>query len=285
MRDQAVQLREKMKRNKTQPAPCATRVLAVTSGKGGVGKSNFTLNFALALIARGKSVLIVDADIGFANIDILFGHVPKETITSLLEKGLAIGDVMEEGPLGVKLIAGGQGFSGLLELDGEKMGRFVEALASLQGQVDFVLLDTGAGLSENNMRLLLAADEVLVVTTPEPTSITDAYSVVKMMHAKDPDAAVRLVVNQCTDGKEGQQTAANFAGVAGRFLSKDIQTLGVLPADPHVPRAVKKQEPFLLAHPNAPASKAMQRLAAGYLQLPSPFKIGLRGFVMKLFYK
>ncbi len=135
------------------------------------------------------------------------------------------------------------------------------------------------------MRFLLAADEVLLVTTPEPTSVTDAYSVVKMMHAKDSDLAIRLVVNQCTDGKEGRQTAENFAEVAQRFLDKDIRTLGILPSDLHVPQAVKKQEPFLLAHPGSSVSKAMRTLAAQYLELPSPFKIGLRGFVMKLFFK
>lgn len=285
MRDQAVQLREKMSRKNTKPSIRNTRVLAVTSGKGGVGKSNFTLNFALALIEQGKSVLIIDVDLGFANIDILFGHAPRETIAGMLDKQLAIEDVIERGPLGLQLIAGGQGFSGLFELDADKMKRFMEQLGSLQGKVDFVLLDTGAGLSENNMRFLLAADEVLLVTTPEPTSVTDAYSVVKMMHAKDSDLAIRLVVNQCTDGREGQQTAENFAEVAQRFLDKNIRTLGILPSDLHVPQAVKKQEPFLLAHPGSSASKAIRTLAAEYLELPSPFKIGLRGFVMKLFFK
>ncbi|MGX7594000.1 MinD/ParA family protein [Planococcus plakortidis] len=285
MRDQAVQLREKMSRKNTKPSIRNTRVLAVTSGKGGVGKSNFTLNFALALIEQGKSVLVIDVDLEFANIDILFGHAPRETIIGMLDKQLAIEDVIERGPLGLQLIAGGQGLSGLFELDAEKMKRFMEQLGSLQGKVDFVLLDTGAGLSENNMRFLLAADEVLLVTTPEPTSVTDAYSVVKMMHAKDPDLAIRLVVNQCTDGKEGHQTAENFAEVAGRFLDKDIRTLGIVPSDLHVPQAVKKQEPFLLSHPSSAASKAVRSLAAVYLELPSPFKIGLRGFVMKLFFK
>lgn len=285
MRDQALQLREKMNKKQAKPAAKNTRVLAVTSGKGGVGKSNFTLNFALALIERGKSVLIIDVDLGFANIDILFGHVPRKTVANMLEEQLSVQEVIETGPRGLQLIAGGQGFSGLLELDGEKMARFMEELGSLQGLVDFVLLDTGAGLSENNMRFLLAADEVLLVTTPEPTSITDAYSVVKMMHAKDPDLAIRLVVNQCTDGKEGRQAAVNFTEVAGRFLSKDIRTLGILPADPLVPQSVKKQQAFLLAHPNSLASKALRQLAADYLEMPSPFKIGLRGFVMKLFFK
>lgn len=285
MRDQAVQLREKMSRKNMKHSIRNTRVLAVTSGKGGVGKSNFTLNFALALIEQGKSALIIDVDLGFANIDILFGHAPRETIAGMLDKQLAIEDVIERGPLGLQLIAGGQGFSGLFELNADKMKRFMEQLGSLQGKVDFVLLDTGAGLSENNMRFLLAADEVLLVTTPEPTSVTDAYSVVKMMHAKDSDLAIRLVVNQCTDGKEGRQTAENFAEVAQRFLDKDIRTLGILPSDLHVPQAVKKQEPFLLAHPGSSASKAMRTLAAQYLELPSPFKIGLRGFVMKLFFK
>ncbi len=284
MRDQAIKLREKM--NKKQAAPkLATRVLAITSGKGGVGKSNVTLNFALALIEQGKRVLVIDVDLGFGNIDILFGGAPKETVASLVERQLPIRQVIETGPLGMQLLAGGQGLSGLFDMNDQQMGHFMSELGSLHGEADYVLLDTGAGLSENNRRFLLAADEVVVVTTPEPTSITDAYSVVNMMHAKDPDLSVRLVINQCTDEKEGRQAAANFKGMAAQFLGKDIKLLGMLPADPHVPQAVKQQQPFLLAHPGAPASKAMRKLTADYLELPSPFKIGLRGFVMKLFFK
>ncbi len=288
MIDQAKQLREKMLQKTTKKSKKSnrqTRVIAVTSGKGGVGKSNFALNFALSLIEQQKKVLIFDVDLGFANIDVLLGRTPKESIASLIEKDLSIWDIIEDGPNGLQFISGGTDFDEMFRLDETKINKFFYEMSQLQGSVDYIILDTGAGLSYENMRFILAADDVILVTTPEPTSITDAYSVVKMVQAKDPNVHMALVVNQCTSDKEANNTAENFRHVTAKFLNKEIDLLGSIPQDTNVPTAVKKQIPFMLAYPNSQATLAMKKMAHGYLKLPVPYKLGLKGFLLKILLK
>ncbi|UJF27120.1 MinD/ParA family protein [Planococcus sp. 107-1] len=250
-----------------------------------MGKSNFALNFALSLVQQNKKVLIFDVDLGFANIDVLLGRSPQESIATMIEKNLSIWDIIEEGPNGLQFISGGTGFDEMFRLDETKMTKFFDELSQIQGHVDYIILDTGAGLSYENLRFILAADDVILVTTPEPTSITDAYSVVKMVHAKDENVHIKLVINQCTSDKEGTQTAENFKKVTEQFLNKQIGTLGYIPSDAQVPSAVKKQVPFTLAYPNGQASKAMQALTCDYLELPVPYKLGLKGFLLKMLFK
>ncbi|WKA53897.1 MinD/ParA family protein [Planococcus shixiaomingii] len=285
MIDQAKQLRDKVMQKKSKKERRQTRILAVTSGKGGVGKSNFALNFALGLVEQNKKVLIFDVDLGFANIDVLLGRSPEETIATMLEKDLAIWDVIEEGPNGLLFISGGTGFNDLFQMDESKLNKFFKELSEIQGLVDYIILDTGAGLTYENLRFILAADDVILVTTPEPTSITDAYSVVKMVHAKDPNVHLKLVVNQCMSEKEGIQTAENFKKVTEQFLGKQIGTLGYIPSDTNIPAAVKKQTPFLLAYPGTHASKAIQKLTSEFLDLPVPYKLGIKGFLLKMLFK
>ncbi|AQQ54115.1 MinD/ParA family protein [Planococcus lenghuensis] len=285
MVDQANQLRERVMQKKSKKERRQTRTIAVTSGKGGVGKSNFTLNFALGLIRQNKKVLLFDGDLGFANVDVLLGRSPKETIATMLEKDLSVWDIIEEGPEGLLFISGGSGFNELFRLDEQRMDKFFKELSVLQGVVDYILLDTGAGLSYENLRFILAADDVVLVTTPEPTSITDAYSIVKMVHAKDPNVHLKLVVNQCTNDKEGHDTIANFQRVTEQFLEKKLGALGCIPSDGNVPSAVKKQSPFLLAYPHCDASQAIHRITGEYLQLPVPYKLGLKGFLLKMLFK
>ncbi|RNF38741.1 MinD/ParA family protein [Planococcus salinus] len=285
MVDQAKQLREKVLQKKPKEERRQTRVIAVTSGKGGVGKSNFALNFALSLVQQNKKVLIFDVDLGFANIDVLLGRVPKESIATMIEKDLTVREIIEEGPDGLSFISGGTGFSEMLELDEAKLDKFLKELSTLQGTVDYIILDTGAGLSYENLRFILAADDVILVTTPEPTSITDAYSVVKMIHVKDPNVHVKLMVNQCTSEKEGRETAENFRKVTEQFLDMQVETLGFIPTDSNVTNAVKKQTPFLLAYPNSQASRAVQEVASEFLELPVPYKLGFKGFLLKMLFK
>lgn len=289
MLDQANQLREKMKVTKAgkanAKAQAKTRVIAITSGKGGVGKTNFALNFGLSLMEQKKKVLIFDVDLGFANIDVLLGRMPKETIASMIQKDLSVHDIIEEGPKGLLFISGGNSFNDLFKMDEEKLEKFFRELSTLQGKVDYILLDTGAGLSYENLRYILAADDVIVVTTPEPTSVTDAYSIVKMVHGKDPTAHMKLVVNQCTSLKEGQRTADNFKQAAQQFLKKDIGILGSIPTDSRIPEAVKKQQPLMLAYPDSEAAKAIRLLTNDFLNLRMPYKLGLKGFVMKILFK
>lgn len=285
MIDQAKQLREKMKQKKPKKERKQTRIIAVTSGKGGVGKSNFALNFALSLVEQNRKVLIFDVDLGFANVDVLLGRSPEESIATMVEKDLSIWDIIEEGPNGLLFISGGTGFNEMFKLDEAKMKKFFDELSEIQGHVDYVILDTGAGLSDENLRFILAADDVILVTTPEPTSITDAYSIVKMVHVKDPNVHMKLIVNQCTTEKEGKQTADNFRQVTQQFLEKEIGTLGYIPSDSNIPAAVKKQVPFLLAFPNTYASQAMRKVTGEFLDLPVPYKLGIKGFLLKMLFK
>ena len=285
MTDQAKQLREKVLQKKSKKERRQTRIIAVTSGKGGVGKSNFALNFALSLAQQNKKVLIFDVDLGFANVDVLLGRSNKESIATMIEKDLSIWDIIEEGPNGLLFISGGTGFNDMFRLDETKMNKFFTELSTIQGMVDYIILDTGAGLSYENLRFILAADDVILVTTPEPTSITDAYSIVKMVHAKDQNVHMKLIINQCTSVKEGKQTADNFKKVTEQFLNKQIGTLGFIPSDVNVPNAVKKQVPFLLAFPNCHASQAMQNVTSEFLQLPVAYKLGIKGFLLKMLFK
>jgi flagellar biosynthesis protein FlhG len=285
MIDQAKQLREKILQKKSKKEKRPTRIIAVTSGKGGVGKSNFALNFALSLVQQNKKVLIFDVDLGFANVDVLLGRSNKESIATMIEKDLSIWDIIEEGPNGLMFISGGSGFNDMFRLDESKMTKFFKEISTIQGLVDYIILDTGAGLSYENLRFILAADDVILVTTPEPTSITDAYSIVKMVHAKDQNVHMKLIINQCTSEKEGRQTADNFRKVTEQFLNKHIGTLGFIPSDINVPNAVKKQVPFLLAFPNCHASQAMQIVTSEFLQLPVPYKLGIKGFLLKMLFK
>lgn len=289
MLDQANQLREKMRAKKSEKAEAKsnkkTRVLAVTSGKGGVGKTNFALNFGLSLVEQNKKVLIFDVDLGFANIDVLLGRMPRETIASMIEKDLSAHDIIEEGPNGLLFISGGNGFNDMFRMDDFKLQKFFQELSTLQGKVDYIILDTGAGLSYENLRYILAADDVILVTTPEPTSVTDAYSIVKMVHGKDPNVHMKLVVNQCTSIKEGQRTAENFKQAAHQFLEKEIGILGSIPSDSHIPEAVKKQQALMLAYPNSESAIAIRKMTNEFLELRMPYKLGLKGFIMKILFK
>ncbi len=285
MIDQAKYLREKVRQKTSATVRRQTRIIAITSGKGGVGKSNFALNFALSLVQQNKKVLIFDVDLGFANVDVLLGRSPKESIATMIDKELSVWDIIEEGPNGLLFISGGTGFNDMFRLDEPRMNKFFSELSTIQGHVDYIILDTGAGLSDENLRFILAADDVIVVTTPEPTSITDAYSVVKMVYAKDRNVHMKLIINQCTSEKEGKQTAENFKRVAEQFLHKTIETLGLIPSDTHVGSSVKKQIPFLLAFPGCQAAKAVQNVTYEFLQLPVPYKLGVKGFLLKMLFK
>jgi flagellar biosynthesis protein FlhG len=263
----------------------ATRVITVTSGKGGVGKSNFTLNFALTLQSRGYRVLVFDADIGLANIDVLMGVSSKYSLYHLLKKEKTIWEIIQNGPNDLQFIAGGSGFNDLLRLTEEELDYFAKQVNELNGYVDFIIFDTGAGLSKETLKFILAAEETFVVTTPEPTSITDAYAIIKMVNSMGHQIPFRLVINRVTDLREGKQTADKISLVAKKFLQIDIPTLGYVDDDSNVSKAVKRQIPFTIAFPNTAASKGIQLLAdrfiAGHTQGESTSS-GIKGFLNRM---
>ena len=232
MADQANQLRQKvMRRIQPDSSVRNTKVIAVTSGKGGVGKSNVSLNFALSLVAHDKKVMIFDLDVGMANIDVLMGVSPKETLISMLEKHLSLDAVIETGVNGLQYIAGGNGIGKILSLSGNQLNHFFQEFGSLQGKVDYIILDTGAGLTHEGLRFLQAADDVFLVINPEPPSITDAYGVLKALHVRNKELPVKLIVNRAISPQEAERTAGNFQKASEQFLQKSIDVLGWIPDD------------------------------------------------------
>ncbi|MFD0680133.1 MULTISPECIES: MinD/ParA family protein [unclassified Paenibacillus] len=285
MNDQAQGLRNLISSQQNQQLPKTTRIITVTSGKGGVGKSNFTLNFALTLQKKGFKVLVFDADIGLANIDVLMGITAKYNLYHLLKKEKTIWEIIQTGYNDLQFIAGGSGFNDLIRLTEEQLDYFANQVNQLNGSVDFIIFDTGAGLSKETLKFILAAEETFVVTTPEPTSITDAYAIIKMVNSMNEPVKFKLVVNRATDWKEGKQTADKISMVAKQFLQLDIPTLGFVADDNHVSKAVKKQVPFTIEFPSSPASQAIDKLVEDYIakQTPAENQDGaVKGFLSKM---
>ena len=258
MNDQAEALRQ-LVNARENPTGARTRIITVTSGKGGVVKSNFSLNFAMALQKRGNRVLVFDADIGMANIDVLIGTPAPYNLFHLLKREKTIWDIIQTAPGGLQFIAGGSGFQELVRLSDEELEYFAEQVGLLNGHVDFLLFDTGAGLSKETVRFITAAEETIVVTTPEPTSITDAYALIKMVKTMGNEVDFRLVVNRVADDKEGKTTADNIRQVAAKYLGLNIPVLGYIPDDAHVTKAVKRQTPLASAYPDCAAAVGIDR--------------------------
>jgi flagellar biosynthesis protein FlhG len=266
MRDQAQGLRDLISGRTSETAERSARILTVTSGKGGVGKSNFTLNFALLLRRSGYRVLVFDADIGLANLDVLMGVTPKYNLYHLLKNEKSLKEIVHTGPEGLKFIAGGSGFTELVRLTDAELEQFASQVLQIGSENDFIIFDTGAGLSKETLKFILAAEETFVVTTPEPTAITDAYAIIKMVKNMNHDVKFRLVVNRVANEKEGRQTADKISLVARKFLGLDIPALGFVDDDVHVSRAVRKQVPFTIEYPASAASRSLARIVQSYLE-------------------
>ena len=280
MHDQAASLRRRMQ----SPVPTLTEktahTIAVTSGKGGVGKTNFTLNFAIQLAKSGYRVAVFDADLGFANMDVLLGMTPRHTLYDLLQPGVNVLDVMERGPHGIYCIPGGSGVRELFSLTPEQSERMASRLKELQKCADFIIVDTGAGLSKESVSLLLAADEVMLVTTPEPTSITDGYAVLKHLFKRHADLKLWILINRTASRTEGVKTAQKMSSAVKQFLHRDVQMLGYLPDHRDVVRSVKRQQPFSECFPNSPVTRRLQSITKRYLDsFTAKTDVGNQGFM------
>ncbi|NBG87586.1 MinD/ParA family protein [Isachenkonia alkalipeptolytica] len=276
MGDQAQKLREMIKLRKNfpkeakekdeekspTPAPgIDSRVVAVTSGKGGVGKTNFTINLGITLAKAGKKVVIFDADLGLANIDVILGSIPKYTLVDLMERDLPIEKVMSEGPEGIGIISGASGIEGLMDMSPEKVEGLTRRFSEISRYADFILIDTGAGISKSVLSFVLAAQEVLVISTPEPTSITDAYAVIKAIGNQDRDKSIQLLINKVKDSKEGREVYHKLQRVGKEFLQMEIGLLGFVREDPSVVKAVYSQNPFAVQFPACHAAKDIEAAA------------------------
>ncbi|MSR40938.1 MAG: MinD/ParA family protein [Phycisphaerales bacterium] len=238
------------------------RAIAVSSGKGGVGKTNLAVNLAVAFAARGLRVALLDADLGLANADLLCGLTPKLTLEDLVRSGRSIEEIAMPAPGGFFLIPGASGVSLLADLTPTLRRHVVSELARLERSVDILLIDTGAGIGANSMAFAAAAHTILVATTPEPTSIADAYGAIKTLVARGSGEGIRLVVNMAQSEHEIRAVHERIDRVSRAFLQTPIRLAGGISYDPAVPAAVRRREPFLVASPRARASQQLHEIAA-----------------------
>lgn len=282
MNDQAMNLRRKVN-HLNNPSEKKATTIAIVSGKGGVGKSNFAINFSLQLKELNKRVLLFDLDVGMGNIDILLGLQPNHSIIDMLSNKLKIESIIEKGPKDLSYIAGGSSLTEVFSMDNEKMDYFLAQYDKVSKEYDYIVFDLGAGVSESSMFFTLSSDEIIVITTPEPTSITDAYSMIKHIHLREPNMSFHIVINRAINQKSGMDTLERFLQVVKNFLKIEANKLGVLPNDPIVTEAVMKQTPYTLLSKRAPISKAMKEIVIEYVNENTIKPDRLRGsFVQRL---
>jgi|Deesub1362A_J573_1020465.scaffolds.fasta_scaffold00029_32 flagellar biosynthesis protein FlhG len=263
MRDQAYKLRtlaHRVIRPRVQVDPTITRVIAITSGKGGVGKTNLSVNLGLALARMGKRVFLFDADLGLANVEVLLGLNPPHTLYDVLYRGKRLEDVVVTGPFNLQIIPGGTGIQELANLDSSQRERLIDMLSYLR-TAEFLLIDTGAGISRSVLGFVAAAREVILVVTPEPTSLTDAYSLIKILARYKVHSEIGLVINRAASEREAAEAAVKLQLVCGKFLRFTVRHIGSIAEDPVVIRAVKNQEPFVLVEPNSVAAREVEAIA------------------------
>ena len=257
MADQAQNLRDLVWKARTR-----AHVIAVTSGKGGVGKTSTSVNLAIALAARKHRVILLDADLGLANVEVLMGLSSMFNLGHVIDGTKQMLDILVKGPGGIELVPGSSGLSKVADLDPEARENVLRGLGILQDEADFIIIDTMAGIGVNVVSFAAAADEVLLVTTPEPSAIVDAYAMIKTLHTQRKDLPIRLIVNMVANQAQAQAVASKLSTVARQYLHRTVTFLGFLPRDPHVAQAVMQSQPFSLKYPAAPATRCMELLAS-----------------------
>jgi len=265
IRDKASQL-ERLSESKSSASGVAVqtdgpRILAVTSGKGGVGKTNIVANLAASLSELGKKVVVLDADFGLANIDVLLGLTPRFHLGHVLFGNKALREIIVQGPKGVKIIPASSGLQRLAELTSEQKKFLVSSFSRLDSDTDFFIIDTAAGISRNVIHFLMSAQEVIVVSIPEPTAIVDAYAIIKIVLAEDPDKSIHLLINSADHADEAQRIFCQINSVVKRFLGREVAYLGHVSRDPHVLQAVRNQVLVTSKFPDSPASSCFRELA------------------------
>ncbi len=262
--DQASQLRNIIKMN-AQPQRPTARVITVTSGKGGVGKSNVSINLAVQLRRLGQRVIIFDADFGLANIEVMFGAIPRHNLGDLIYQGKNIREIITQGPMDIGFISGGSGIAGLTNLGRDYINYLIQNLAELDMLADVIIIDTGAGISDAVIEFLVASGEVLLVTTPEPTSITDSYSLLKALNRhvrfSREMTSIKVIANKVRSPEEGQQLYNKLNAVVSRYLKIPIKYLGYVPEDTQLVKAVMQQTPISIDNPGAKSARAFENLA------------------------
>ncbi|WP_088069489.1 P-loop NTPase [Gottfriedia luciferensis] len=261
MSDQATKLREQLlKLNKP-----GNKVIGIVSGKGGVGKSNFSLNFAISLSQKKKKVLLLDLDIGMGNIDVLLGTVTNLSIIDIFGKNLTIRDIMNIGPYGLNYISGGSGLSTIFAMSEANLSHFLNELEDAMDEFDYIIFDMGAGVSEQTIKLLSAMHEVIVMTTPEPTAVMDAYAMIKHMVLNQVEAKLSIVINRISSQKEGESVHLRLEKAVAHFMNVEVNLLGMIFDDSIVRKAVISQKPFILQAPSSLPSRNIDLICNKYL--------------------
>ncbi|MDR1390265.1 MAG: MinD/ParA family protein [Treponema sp.] len=268
MEDQAERLREMMrKKNASYEKPAKlkegkkTRIITVTSGKGGVGKTNVSVNLALAYARTGKKVVVMDADLGLANVNVMLNMIPKFNLYHVIRKQKTMKEIMVETDYGISIVAGASGFSKIANLTEAERQYFIRELETLSA-ADIVIIDTSAGVSSNVLDFVAAADDTVIITTPEPTAITDAYGIIKIIATEinSLNMGLKLVVNRVKNAAEARKVAERMINITGQFLNLKVEYLGFIFEDGAVSQAVLKQRPFMIVDPKCKASQCVQHI-------------------------
>lgn len=266
--DQATGLRNVIKMQHASQPPQA-RVLTITSGKGGVGKSNTAVNLAVQLSKLGKKVIIFDADIGLANVEVMFGAIPKYNLSDVLYKGMSMSDVITKGPMDIGFISGGSGVVGLNNLTRDQIVSVVQRLSELDSMADIIIIDTGAGISDSVMEFVIASPEILLITTPEPSSLTDSYSLIKTLYRNldfnYKETVINVIANRVNSAADGLAVYDKLSSVVSQFLNWNVNYLGLVPQDTNIEKAVRQQQVVSLYDPNAPSAQAFAKIAESLL--------------------
>jgi flagellar biosynthesis protein FlhG len=261
--DQAEQLRNIIKQRR-QPKPNA-KVITVTSGKGGVGKSSISVNIAIQLSKLGQRVIILDADFGLANVEVMLGIRPRYNLADLMFRGKDLQDIITRGPENIGFISGGSGIQELTNISKDQIIYLTQKLFELNEIADYIIIDTGAGINDSVLEFVVTSSEVLLVTTPEPTSMTDAYALLKAVnrnpHFLKEQTAIKMISNRVSTMEEGKELYNKLNIVVSKFLNIPLEYMGAIPQDNHVPKAVMQQKPFSLLYPNTTSSKAIIEIA------------------------
>ena len=280
MEDQAQELKEMMSNNRK------TRIIAITSGKGGVGNSNLSVNMAIAYAQQGKKVILIDGDLGMANVNVLMNIVPQYNLMQVINKQKTMQEIITDTEFGIKFIAGANGFSKIANLTVDELDYFAKQFSML-GNADIIIIDTGAGIANNVLQFVAAADEVYVVTTPEPTAITDAYGIIKIITTElvDRETNIKLLVNRVHSADEGKRISERIINIAAQFLNYKVDYIGFVYDDPVVQASVIRQKPFIVVNPTSKPAQCIKHIVGRIEKSDNGNSEGVTSFLKKFLRK
>lgn len=294
MEDQVKELRELMGNNDSYQSKSSdssqsshkTRVIAITSGKGGVGKTNIAINMSIAYAQLGKKVILIDGDLGMANVNVLLNVVPQYNLMQVINKQKTMDEIILDTELGFKFIAGANGFSKIANLSVEELDYFAQQFSQLSN-ADIIIIDTGAGIANNVLQFVGAADEVYVVTTPEPTAITDAYGMIKIITTElsERNINIKLLVNKVHSAEEGKKISDRIITIVGQFLNYKIDYIGFVYDDSVVSASVLRQKPFMIVNPTSKPAQCIKHIVGRIEKTDLGSSEGVNSFLRKFLRK